>query len=294
MASSASTAPSAPAKSRPSLSIDLSNLPPLSQPSPPSNTLIITELHNILLFQPSSLAAIRQAITSIAQLNSFSPLPSFRRIVCSFLSTQDAVAVRQHLERTTTVFGEAGVRSRVYFGEHTPIESAEVAKRRKLLEAPHAQKLFFISPPPSPPHGWVMRKEDPPNKEVHATDLAEALSRLGTTGEAPGATQSEINSNNDRPPSPLSDKEQSPVVARMGSWPAGSGSSASAGRSRSSTLIYHPSDHGGSPNLPAVMVEDTSILGTDSDLDMIDPSPVDGESERKILAHTARPPVELM
>jgi hypothetical protein len=28
--------------------------------------------------------------------------------------------------------------------------------------------------------GWVMRNEDPPNKEVHASDLAHALSMLKT------------------------------------------------------------------------------------------------------------------
>jgi hypothetical protein len=39
-----------------------------------------------------------------------------------------------------------------------------------------------LSPPPSPPHGWVMRNEDPPNKEVHASDLAHALSMLRRRG----------------------------------------------------------------------------------------------------------------
>jgi hypothetical protein len=268
----------------------MSKLPALLQPTSPSNTLIITELHNLLLFQPASLAAIREAMTSIARLNSFSPLPSFRRIVCSFLSTEDAVKVRQYLERSaTTVFDGSGVHARIYFGERTPIENSEEAKRRKLLEAPQAQKLFFISPPPSPPHGWVMRNEDPPNKEVHASDLADALARLGTT-----ATQNDTGNNNNNnnnynndpvsPVSAASDKE----VARTSSWPAVSGSGG-AGRSRSSTLIFHPSEHGGSPNLPAVMVVDTSIV--DEDEDMMD---LDGEPGQKILAHTARPPVELM
>ncbi|CRG91855.1 hypothetical protein PISL3812_08909 [Talaromyces islandicus] len=278
--STSSTSSTSSRRSRPSLTLDLSNLPALQQPTPPSNTLIITELHNLLLFQPASLAAIREAITAVAQLNSFSPLPSFRRIVCSFLSTQDAVKVRQHLERSATVFD--GVRARIYFGEHTPIEGSEEAKRRKLLEAPHSQKLFFISPPPSPPHGWVMRTEEPPNKEVHASDLADALARLGTTTPSPSSN----NCSNNDPASPVSaasDKE----VARTGSWPAASGSG--AGRSRSSTLIYHPSEHGGSPNLPAVMVEDTSIVHEDEDMMDLDEGP-----GRKILAHTARPPVELM
>ncbi|RAO67672.1 uncharacterized protein BHQ10_003684 [Talaromyces amestolkiae] len=276
-------------RSKPSLTLDLSNLPPLSRPSPPSNTLIITELHNLRVFQPASLAAIRERITSIAALNSFSPLPSFRRIVCSFLNVEDAVKVRQLLESTKTVFDECGVRARIYFGEPTPIENTEDAKRKKLLEAPQSQKMFFISPPPSPPHGWVMRNEEPPNKEVHASDLADALARLGTAGQQ----QSESD-----PLSPVSvasssegaQRETTPSIARNnGSWPS---SAEGTRRSRSSTLIYHPNDHGGSPNLPAVMVEDTSIVeDIDDDELMIGSSEKEG---KKIFAHTARPPVELM
>ncbi len=60
-------------------------------------------------------------------------------------------------------------------------------------------------------------------------------------------------------------------------------------RSRSSTLIWHPEDHG-QPHLPAIAVEDTTDDGDDDD--PIE-SPLDTES-KPIMAHTARPPVELM
>ncbi|OXV06322.1 hypothetical protein Egran_05909 [Elaphomyces granulatus] len=263
--------------SRPSLKLDLSNLPPLSQPSPPSNTLLITELHNLRLFQPSSLASIRSQITATAPLNSFSPLPSLRRIVCSLQSTDDAIRVRQQLEERGLL--DQTVRVRIYFGEHTPIETTEEARRKKLLEAPHSQKLFFISPPPSPPHGWAMKTEDPPNKTVYASDLAEALAQLRT--EQWKGPEADL-------PSPVSmSSDLPPPLMATSSWPA----SASGQRSRSSTLLYHPSDHGGSPNLPAVMVEDTSLVRDDSDTEMM--SPLDG-APRRIIAQTVRPPVELM
>uniref|UniRef100_A0A093VFS6 Calcipressin-3 n=1 Tax=Talaromyces marneffei PM1 TaxID=1077442 RepID=A0A093VFS6_TALMA len=221
--------PSSSPRSKPSLSLDLSNLPPLSRPSPPSNTLIITELQNLLVFQPASLASLREKVTAVAALNSFSPLPSFRRIVCSFMTVEDAIKVRQLFESTKTVFDECGVRARIYFGEPTPIENTEEAKRKKLLEAPQSQKMFFISPPPSPPHGWVMRNEEPPNKEVHASDLADALARLGTQHQ----------SDSSDPISPVSvtsssegtQRESTPSVARNnGSWPS---SAEGARRSRS-------------------------------------------------------------
>jgi Calcipressin len=295
---STTTTTSSSSRSKPSLTLDLSNLPSLSRPSAPSNTLIITELHKLIVFQPACLAAIREKITSVAPLNSFSPLPSFRRILCSFLSVDDAVKVRQSLECTKTIFDECGLRARIYFGEHTPIvENTEEAKRKKLLEAPHASKMFFISPPPSPPHGWVMRNEEPPNKEVHASDLADALARLGTSQSASDLSSDPLSpisvdsassdhNNNNNNINLNFNKEVTPGVGRTSSWPSSAGA---GGRSRSSTLIYHPNDHGGSPNLPAVMVVDTTV---DDDEDVMNLSS-DGEP-KKILAHTSRPPVELM
>ncbi|OQD72895.1 hypothetical protein PENDEC_c018G02415 [Penicillium decumbens] len=266
--------------SRPSLSIDLSNIPALSQPTPPSNTLLITELNDLVLFQPSSLEAIRAQITVVARLNSFSPLPSFRRIVCSFHSSDDAVAVRKLLEGTRLL--NRNVRPRIYFGEPTPVLSEEELHRPKRhLEAPQLDKLFFISPPPSPPHGWTMRNEDPPNKEVHASDLANALAKLKTDQSEPAPVD---------PATPVSISSDK----RTGSWPL----AGSQQRSRSSTVLFNPEDYGRSPNLPAVMVEDVSLGGVEDedeeDVDMdSDISPVE-MSLKKMPPKTSRPPVELM
>lgn len=260
--------------SRPSLSIDLSNLPALSQPTPPSNTLLITDLNDLVLFQPNSLDAIRNQILVLAALNSFSPLPSLRRIVCSFYTEEDAIAVRKYLEGNKLL--GRNVRPRIYFGEPTPILSQEGPK---LLQAPQSDKLFFISPPPSPPAGWVMRNEDPPNKEVHASDLANALAMLKTD------QSTEPESFGVDPATPVSMTSDK----RTGSWPL----AGSQQRSRSSTIIFHPEDHGNSPNLPAVMVEDVS-LDLDDDVDMDgDLSPID-MSIKKMPPKTSRPPMELM
>lgn len=141
-----------------------------------------------------------------------------------------------------------GERVKVYFGHHTQIEPKD-----EHLNLPDAGKLFFISPPPSPPHGWEMKLEDAPNKQVHAEDLAEALAKLH---HRPA---------NNFPASPTSDDE-------------------GRSRSRSSTIIYDPQEHGNSPNLPAIEVHD---LTGDNDI-----SPI--EQEKPILAHTSRPPIELM
>ncbi|KAE8348285.1 Calcipressin-domain-containing protein [Aspergillus coremiiformis] len=266
---------SSSASSRPALTLDLSNLPTMSQPTQPSNTLIMTELSDLHLFQPASLALLRAQIESIAPLNSFSPLPSLRRIICSFRTEQDALGVRKLLDGQLL---DRNTRPKVYFGEPTPILDEEEFRRPKLLEAPQLDKLFFISPPPSPPHGWVMRNEEPPNKDVHASDLASALAKLKTEQSV---AYEGIN-HSVEPGTPMSITSDK----RMGSWPV----SMSGQRSRSSTLIYHPEDHGGSPNLPAVMVEDTSIMVEDLDVEM---SPIE-MSIRQAPPKTARPPVELM
>ena len=110
-----------------------------------------------------------------------------------------------------------------------------------------------------------MRNEDPPNKEVHAEDLATALANLRA-----------------RPPAVAAE----PVTTSPAVEEGGEAMDAEVlGRQRrgSSTVVFQPGSEGESPGLPAVMVEDTT--GSE------DMSPVDGGT---ILAHTSRPPVELM
>lgn len=153
-----------------------------------------------------------------------------------------------------------GERVRVYFGEHTPIEPVD-----QHLHAPDSQKLFFISPPPSPPMGWEMRNEEPPNKQVHAEDLASALSRLHARAQASPFPTFEGGIQHD-------ETDAKPFRERSGS----------------STMIYHPADHGDSPDLPAIAVEDLT-----AEPDEISPIDGAGYSTGKIL-HTARPPVELI
>ena len=126
--------------------------------------------------------------------------------------------------------------------------------------------MFFISPPPSPPFGWEVREEAAPNKEVVAEDLARALAGLkGKQG----------------PRGDLDTKEMSMEGV------AGEREGGEEGRRRSGSrsVVYHPGDHGDSPLLPAVTVEDTTEEYDDR---------LDSDGEKKIMAHTARPPVELM
>lgn len=149
-------------------------------------------------------------------------------------------------------------RMRVYFGKNTEISPGD-----QHLHAPKVDKLFFISPPPSPPHGWEIRNEEPPNKDVHADDLALALARLHARSQGP-ATPDESGD----------------------AMEIDSGDGANTRKRSGSVIVYHPEHHGDSPNLPAISVEDT----TDEPEEM---SPVSPTGPNRY-THTMRPPVELM
>jgi len=118
--------------------------------------------------------------------------------------------------------------------------------------------------------GWEMKDEGAPNKIVHAEDLAVALARL------------HAHPHNDAL-SPITDSENSPTTRRR--------------RTGSSTIVYHPEDHGDSPNLPAIAVEDTTespgfITPTDA-MEGIE-GPIQSQKAQGKTVSTARPPVEFM
>lgn len=179
-----------------------------------------------------------------------------------FTSTAAAIYVRGILDGSPLASGD---RVRVFFGAETPLEKLDLAQQR--LQAPKSQKQFFISPPPSPPAGWAMRNEDPPNKDVHATDLAAALELIGR----------KLNVSGDSEPMDVDEPSGSHTQPQP---------SQVRSRADSRTIVYHPEEHGHSPDLPAIAVEDT----TDSPVELapeVDLAP-------KVITHTARPPTELM
>ncbi|KAL8282068.1 hypothetical protein RB601_000126 [Gaeumannomyces tritici] len=253
---------SSTSSSKRSLTLDLSGLPPLTPPVQPTNTLLFTNLLDLDIFRPDNLQTIRDLVAQTAPVHSWAPLKSFRRIVASFYSAEAAVAVRRAWDGEDVM----GARCNVYFGRPTPLDAKD-----ERLALPDAGKLFFISPPPSPPHDWEMRLEGAPNKLVHAEDLADALAKLHHHKPADADLV-------------LAESPLSPAES-LAAGPSPTSARAGATRSRSSTLIYQPQQVGASPDLPAIAVEDMTE-------DPEEMSPID--FNRPILAHTSRPPVELM
>lgn len=157
--------------------------------------------------------------------------------------------------------GEAimGDRARVYFGEHTPVQPVD-----QHLQAPESKKLFFISPPPSPPHGWELRNEEPPNAVVVAEDLAQALARLDwvKAGKSSG--------------------RDSGTDGASGAETGGA-SPICRPRSASSVVLFEPEND--ENQMPAISVDDYTDSGDEA-------SPSSPAAPAPL--HTARPPVELI
>ncbi|KKA26263.1 hypothetical protein TD95_000016 [Thielaviopsis punctulata] len=253
----------------PKLTLDLSCIPKMSQPTPITNTLLITGLDNPETFSPANLDILRARISQIARINTWSPLRSFRRIMVSFTSVEDAKVVRHRWDGDVIL----GQRVRVFYGMHTPLADAAGPSSSRLA-LPDAGKLFFISPPPSPPVGWEVRLEDAPNKQVHADDLAEALAKLNQAAPGP----SDVLMLDDSPVTPVDAQMQNEALER------GRGGKTHA-RSGSATLIWLPEQHGHSPEamIPAISIED-----------MCDPESMSISQTKINMTHTMRPPVELM
>ncbi|CAK7238897.1 MAG: hypothetical protein STHCBS139747_000318 [Sporothrix thermara] len=280
------------------LTLDLSNLPPVAgttgaTPAPlPTNTLLFTNLVHPDIFRPDNLETIRDLVSQSATIHSWAPLKSFRRIVASFYSAEDAARVRAVWEGERIL----GAACQVYYGRATPLGDPTAAAEAQRLALPDAGKLFFISPPPSPPHGWEMRLEGAPNKQVHAEDLADALAKLRHQAD----DNDNDNDNDDLADVKMQDDDvamRSPV-SEPGSASASGPASATAkrsGRNRSSTLvIYQPTAHSAHPDLPAIAVEDMTDAGTDEKLNSATWRSNNMAVEKPIMAHTARPPIELM
>lgn len=265
--------------------IDLTSLPPLSLPTPPSNTVLVTQLTNPTIFDPSTLSTLRNLLTQHAHapIHTFTPLKSMRRIIISFFAIEPAIALREVLDGECIL----GCRVRVYFGVNTNIKTcyngdnnnneASGENVMEYLKPPDKGRLFFISPPPSPPLGWTGRDEGAPNKQVHAEDLAIALAKI-RSGRAD-------NDNEEIAAVDIMDQEAdvSTADANARQQLIGIGSS-------NAKLVYHPSDHGSRADLPTVLVEDVSNDHHININSNINPD----QAQQRILTHTARPPVELM
>lgn len=103
-------------------------------------------------------------------------LKSFGRVIVVFQTVQDAARAQLVLRASSSLADGPYANIKTHFGKHTPLY--EAASDDPHLKLPDQGRLFFISPPPSPPAGWISQLESAPNTETFHSDLHQALSSL--------------------------------------------------------------------------------------------------------------------
>ncbi|KAI8622413.1 Calcipressin-domain-containing protein [Chytriomyces sp. MP71] len=140
----------------------------------PTNTLLFTNLH-WSVFEDAG-QELRRAIetTAARDVVRFVPLSSFFRLV--FDCSETAAAVKNSLNGRMY---RGNKELKIYFGANAEQQHLSVPSNAELLQVPPTEKNFLLSPPGSPPVGWVQSQESEPSRGGHhAAMLMDALSRL--------------------------------------------------------------------------------------------------------------------
>ncbi|TPX35230.1 hypothetical protein SmJEL517_g02306 [Synchytrium microbalum] len=107
---------------------------------------------------------IRTVLERFGVVRRITLLKSFGRILCTFDVTRAALNARRELHDTVFCGNEP---IRVYFGQHTDLDQLTQPTISR-LQVPHPEKNFLLSPPGSPPVGWVQIQEGGPSAGGHA------------------------------------------------------------------------------------------------------------------------------
>jgi hypothetical protein len=163
--------------------------------STPSNTLIISGLDRSD-FPPKAMPDDATFFSNVlktyleetldTRLVHWGLLRSFGRIVAVFSTVQLATSALKLIELSNAELPKG---LKACYDAHTPLYigngnavNPELGGGQgpddKHLQLPDKGRLFFISPPPSPPPGWVSQLEESPNTQTFHADLHEALLKV--------------------------------------------------------------------------------------------------------------------
>ncbi|KAJ3040176.1 Calcipressin-1, partial [Rhizophlyctis rosea] len=147
-----------------------------------TNTLILANLAPQAFENEGS--AVRVVLERFGRVVRLSLLKSFLRVVVVFDSTADS----QHAKDALHMVEFLGRELRVYFGDHTDTThlSNPSAQPLNFLRVPEPEKNFLLSPPGSPPIGWVQLRESSPVSGGHNDALLDALHQLENDEGAQG------------------------------------------------------------------------------------------------------------
>lgn len=156
----------------------LSNNSSKKQHKMATNTLIITGLSRAHFTSEPFMNELKKALAS-DDLVCWAPLKSLGRIVCVFVSIDSCSVAKKYIKQAAEAayVDEEFLNYSTLKAQYAPnnTDMATLGDTKQLLQLPDAGKLFFISPPPSPPVGWTSRLEDTPNPEAFDTQFYDML-----------------------------------------------------------------------------------------------------------------------
>ncbi len=186
-----------------------------------TNTLILAQLDSNC-FQTQQLEDLKTKLNKYGQVTAFAALKSFGRILVVFAETMQSLRCRIALEKDEEFHGK------VYFGDYVHLDGdytvagSKPGAQASFLQVPGNERNFLISPPGSPPIGWVQTEEAGPNPNPHADDIMQALRELANDPLELDAAELEDFALDQRTGSPdLQESEADTVVPSESSTPVG-------------------------------------------------------------------------
>ncbi|KAJ3071613.1 hypothetical protein HDU98_005051 [Podochytrium sp. JEL0797] len=177
----------------------------LERTSDTTNTLLFTNLHHsVFESSGSELRSLVERNGGRGHIVRFIPITSFFRFLVVFDSPETAAIVKQELHGTDFL-GQKTVR--VYFGDNTDsnhLMNPNAGNTMNLLQVPPLEKNFLLSPPGSPPVGWVQPSEAQPSRGGHHQAMIDALVKLADEddfaldGDGSGSESGSMDRDSDR------------------------------------------------------------------------------------------------
>ncbi|QNP98887.1 Hypothetical protein YALI2_E00203g [Yarrowia lipolytica] len=143
-----------------------------------TNTLIITGLSRAHFSSEPFMLELKKALES-DDLVCWAPLKSLGRIVCVFVTPDSCSVAKKYIKQAAEAayVDEEFLNYSTLKAQYAPnnTDMATLGDTKQRLQLPDAGKLFFISPPPSPPAGWTSRLEDTPNPNAFDSQFYDML-----------------------------------------------------------------------------------------------------------------------